>query len=251
MLLASLIIIYAACAIAGVSTIFIKKKSVLYFSLSALTFILLVVAGILSANYKNNFGSGFAIISIVSIFPLFLSLFEIKPKEIANGENLYLKKEQAEEPKTATKNEPLNKKKKFDTSKSFAASEGRIFESVAFLFSSFLLAFAGFYFGKATPFGILMCIPFAIIGIFVTLLRGNHNFFDIISNLLCYLSAGFLFGQIFAILAYSFALSNIFLVLAYLLFCGYILTTTFTKERRINIVMYVAYLLVCLAIIFM
>ena len=87
MLLVSLIIIYVACGLLDVTTIFIKKKGALYFYISALTLIFFVIAGILSANYNNYFG-GFSIISIISIFPLFLALFEKKPKEIIEEEKI-------------------------------------------------------------------------------------------------------------------------------------------------------------------
>ncbi len=249
MLLVSLIIIYVACGLLAVTTIFIKKKGALYFSISALTLIFLVIAGILSANYNNYFG-GFSIISIISIFPLFLALFEKKPKEIIEEEKIINFDSQIQEIKEENKKKK-KERKKIDFSKAFAESEGGIFESIAFFLSAFLFAFGGFYLGKETPFGLLLAIPFGIIGIFVTLLRKNHNFFDIISNVLCYMAAGFLVGQIITVLLYSSVLSNIFFAIAAFVFASYIIATTLTKERRINILMYVAFLLLCLAILFL
>ena len=252
MLLASLIIIYVASGLLEITTIFIKKKGALYFSISALTIICLVVAGILTANYNNYFG-GFSIISIISISPIFLSLFELKPKEIVEEdiENTTKNEENKNEKKNKNNKKKKKEKKKYNFSKSFAESEGRIFEGVAFLLSSFLFAFAGLYLGKETPFGFLMAIPFALIGLCITFMRKNHNFYDVISNILCYISAGFLVGQIITVLMYSFALSNILYAIASLIFASYIITTTFTKERRINILMYVSFILLCLSILFL
>ena len=253
MLLASLIIIYVASGLLGITTIFIKKKGALYFSISALTIICLVVAGILTANYNNYFG-GFSIISIISIFPIFLSLFELKPKEIVEEENIENTTQNFDtEIEEINKNNKKKKKekKKYNFPKSFAESEGRIFEGVAFLLSSFLFAFAGLYLGKETPFGFLMAIPFALIGLCITFMRKNHNFYDVISNIFCFVSAGFLVGQIITVLIYSFALSNILYAIASLIFASYIIATTFTKERRINILMYVSFILLCLSILFL
>lgn len=252
MLLASLIIIYVASGLLGITTIFIKKKGALYFSISALTIICLVVAGILTANYNNYFG-GFSIISIISISPIFLSLFELKPKEIVEEDIENTTQNFDTEIEKINKNNKKKKKekKKYNFPKSFAESEGRIFEDVAFLLSSFLFAFAGLYLGKETPFGFLMAIPFALIGLCITFMRKNHNFYDVISNIFCFVSAGFLVGQIITVLIYSFALSNILYAIASLIFASYIITTTFTKERRINILMYVSFILLCLSILFL
>ena len=252
MLLASLIIIYVASGLLGITTIFIKKKGALYFSISALTIICLVVAGILTANYNNYFG-GFSIISIISISPIFLSLFELKPKEIVEEDIENTTQNFDTEIEEINKNNKKKKKekKKYNFPKSFAESEGRIFEGVAFLLSSFLFAFAGLYLGKETPFGFLMAIPFALIGLCITFMRKNHNFLDVISNIFCFVSAGFLVGQIITVLIYSFALSNILYAIASLIFASYIIATTFTKERRINILMYVSFILLCLSILFL
>lgn len=240
----SLIIIFVASGLLSVSTIFIKKKGVLYFSLSALSLMAIIICGILSANYQNNFG-GFSIILIISFVPLFLSFFELKPKEIVKEEGV------AEENIEEKSDEKINeKKKKLNLSKAFQESEGRIFESIAFTASSFLVAFAGLYLGKETPFGLLMGIPFAIIGLFLTMLRKNHNPFDLLSNSLNFMSVGFLLGQVLAVVVYSFALPNILYSLSLLVLSGYILATTFTKERRINIILFVTLLLLCITIIF-
>lgn len=238
----SLILIFSGTGLLAISTIFLKNKGVLYFFNSALTLSFLVISAIMSANYNNNFG-GFSIFAISSILPLFLSLFEINKKEAPLEEKIdNFDSEMIQIDNKKSKNKSF--------SKSFFESEGKIFQSASFVLSSFLFAFSGLYLGKETPFGFLMALPFALIGVFTSLLKNKKNIFDIVCHALSFMSAGFLIGQIITVLIYSFAPSNILFAVAGLVFASYIITTTFTKEKRINILMYTAFLLLCLAILF-
>lgn len=258
MLMVSLILIYSVCGLLSISTIFLKKKGVLYYSISALTIMVLIVAGILSANYINNF-NGFSLISIIAIVPLFLSFIDLSSKRIEETDEQIKEelKDNAAEVVTenATQeldvaNEENGKKKKFDIVKSYSESDGKIFQSLAYLISAFLIAFAGFYLGKVSPFGMLVGLPAALIGLFIALLTKKKNLFDILSSVVCYMAVGLLIGQIVAVLIYSFAVANILFAVSSFVFAAYILTSLYTNEKRVNIILYVAMICLCLTILF-
>lgn len=265
MLMVSLILIYSVCGLLSISTIFLKKKGVLYYSISALTIMVLIVAGILSANYINNF-NGFSLISIIAIVPLFLSFIDLSSKRIEEtDEQIKETDKQVEEElkdnaaEVVTENatqeldvadEENGKKKKFDIVKSYSESDGKIFQSLAYLISAFLIAFAGFYLGKVSPFGMLVGLPAALIGLFIALLTKKKNLFDILSSVVCYMAVGLLIGQIVAVLIYSFAVANILFAVSSFVFAAYILTSLYTNEKRVNIILYVAMICLCLTILF-
>lgn len=258
MLMVSLILIYSVCGLLSISTIFLKKKGVLYYSISALTIMVLIVAGILSANYNNNF-NGFSLISIIAIVPLFLSFIDLSSKRIEETDEQVEEeiKDNAAEVVTENATQELDeandeddKKKKFDIVKSYSESDGKIFQSLAYLISAFLIAFAGFYLGKVSPFGMLVGLPAALIGLFIALLTKKKNLFDILSSIVCYMAVGLLIGQIVAVLIYSFAVANILFAVSSFVFAAYILTSLYTNEKRVNIILYVAMICLCLTILF-
>ena len=258
MLMVSLILIYSVCGLLSISTIFLKKKGVLYYSISAMTIMVLIVAGILSANYNNNF-NGFSLISIIAIVPLFLSFIDLSSKRIEETDEQVEEeiKDNAAEVVTENATQELDeandeddKKKKFDIVKSYSESDGKIFQSLAYLISAFLIAFAGFYLGKVSPFGMLVGLPAALIGLFIALLTKKKNLFDILSSVVCYMAVGLLIGQIVAVLIYSFAVANILFAVSSFVFAAYILTSLYTNEKRVNIILYVAMICLCLAILF-
>ena len=258
MLMVSLILIYSVCGLLSISTIFLKKKGVLYYSISALTIMVLIVAGILSANYNNNF-NGFSLISIIAIVPLFLSFIDLSSKRIEETDEQVEEeiKDNAAEVVTENATQELDeandeddKKKKFDIVKSYSESDGKIFQSLAYLISAFLIAFAGFYLGKVSPFGMLVGLPAALIGLFIALLTKKKNLFDILSSIVCYMAVGLLIGQIVAVLIYSFAVANILFAVSSFVFAAYILTSLYTNEKRVNIILYVAMVCLCLTILF-
>ena len=261
MLMVSLILIYSVCGILSISTIFLKKRSVIYYSISALTIMVLVVAGILSANYNNNF-NGFSLISIIAIIPLFLSFIDLSSKEEIEEkveENSDDKNDVADEitaendaQESSDVSEDIKepKKKKFDIIKSYSESNGKIFQSLAYLISAFLIAFAGFYLGKVSPFGMLVGLPAALVGLFIALITKKKNLFDVLSSVVCYMAVGLLIGQIVAVLIYSFAIANILFAVSSFIFAAYILTSLYTNEKRVNIILYVAMICLCLTILF-
>ena len=258
MLMVSLILIYSVCGLLSISTIFLKKKGVLYYSISALTIMVLIVAGILSANYNNNF-NGFSLISIIAIVPLFLSFIDLSSKRIEETDEQVEEeiKDNAAEVVTENATQELDeandeddKKKKFDIVKSYSESDGKIFQSLAYLISAFLIAFAGFYLGKVSPFGMLVGLPAALIGLFIALLTKKKNLFDILSSIVCYMAVGLLIGQIVAVLIYSFAVANILFAVSSFVFAAYILTSLYTNEKRVSIILYVAMICLCLTILF-
>lgn len=258
MLLASLIIMFVACVALMVATCFAKKRGIFFYLSSALTLALLIVVNVLSANFENGF-NGFSIILIVSIAPLFLILFGYKIKddleeenEIAEEAQEEVKEEEKEENKEVIKRE--TKVRKIKQRKSlyelFNLSNGRIFETTAFLLTSFLVAFSGLYVGKTSPFGMLLGVPMCIIGICIIYLGDREaNILDVVSCAFTYLSVGMLIGQIISALIYGFTLATLFYAIGSLCLASYILTCQYTKERRINIILYFSYIMFAIAIL--
>ena len=254
MLLASLIIMFVACVALMVATCFAKKRGIFFYLSSALTLALLIVVNVLSANYENGF-NGFSIILIVSIAPLFLILFGYKIKDNLEEENEVEEVQEEvkeEENKDVIKRE--TKVRKIKQRKSlyeiFNASNGRIFEAIAFLLTSFFVAFSGLYVGKTSPFGMLLGIPMCIIGICIIYLGDREaNILDVVSCAFTYLSVGMLVGQIISALIYGFTLATLFYAIGSLCLASYILTCWYTKERRINIILYFSFIMFAIAIL--
>ncbi len=255
MLLASLIIMFVACVALMVATCFAKKRGIFFYLSSALTLALLIVVNVLSANYENGF-NGFSIILIVSIAPLFLILFGYKIKDTLEEENEITEEAQEEvkeeENKDVIKRE--TKVRKIKQRKSlyeiFNASNGRIFEAIAFLLTSFLVAFSGLYVGKTSPFGILLGVPMCIIGICIIYLGDREaNMLDVLTYAFTYLSVGMLVGQTISALIYGFTLATLFYVIGSLCLASYILACQYTTERRINIILYFSFIMFAIAIL--
>ena len=250
MLLISLIIMFVATGLLTLATIFIKKKGALYFLMTALTLCTIIISQILSANLYNNF-NGYTIIMIISTLPLFLILINFKKEENFENSSVVSTNEKQVNNAHLEIKEKEKKKKKISLTLAYDESEGRIFESIAFFISAFLIAFAGLYLGKVTYFGFLIGIPFAILGICVTgLKKPKFNKLDIISTLLTFLAVGMLVGQIVAVLVYSINLCNILYSIGALLFSAYAITSAFTKERRINIILFASLVLFAISFLF-
>ena len=82
--MASVIILFVASGILIAVSSFTKKRGLFYFIFSSLAIVSLAVTMILSANYNNNFFF-FSIISMVSLAPLFVILFDFKKNEEVNS----------------------------------------------------------------------------------------------------------------------------------------------------------------------
>ncbi len=258
MLLASVIILFVASAILIVISSFTKKRGFYYILFSSLTIVALAVTMILSANYNNNF-FGFSIISMISLAPLFLTLFDFKSK-ISESDVEYQKRLRDYDLTAVTQNEEQKeqigkktrkvKNKKNLTLLRFYESDGRLFESLALFLSAFFIAFAGLYLGKLSPFGMLAGLPMGIIGLSITYLKDKKaNVFDVVSNTLSYVGAGMLLGQIVSVAIYSLNAASILYMIACLALASYMLTCIYTKERRINVMLYCVYLILSIAII--
>ena len=234
MLMASVIILFVASGILIAVSSFTKKRGLFYFIFSSLAIVSLAVTMILSANYNNNF-FGFSIISMVSLAPLFVILFDFKKNEEVNSADVAT----AENTKT---------KKSF--AEKFYESDARIFESVALFLSAFFVAFAGLYLGKVTPFGMLAGVPTWLVGFSVKYIQNRKaNLFDALSTAFKYAGSGMLLGQIFSAFASGFSTASILYVVASLMIASYLIASAHTKERRINVILYCAYLILSVAII--
>lgn len=250
MLMASVIISFLASAIFIAISSFTKKRGFYYILFSSLTLVSLAVTMILSANYNNNF-FGFSIISIVSLAPLFIILFDFKSR-LDGSEVEYLRQRDNEIvlSNSNQNDQQAKKRKKRNIVLLFHESEGRLFESLALFLSAFFVAFAGLYLGKVSPFGMLTCLPAGLIGLSVTYLKNREaNVFDVVSNALSYAGAGILVGQIISVLIHSFNASSILYILACLAMASYMVACVYTKERRINVILYCVYLMLAIAIL--
>ena len=245
MLMASVIISFLASAIFIAISSFTKKRGFYYILFSSLTLVSLAVTMILSANYNNNF-FGFSIISIVSLAPLFIILFDFKSR--LDGSEIEYQRQQ-DNITTQSEQQPIKTKRR-NITLLFHESEGRLFESLALFLSAFFVAFSGLYLGKVSPFGMLTCLPAGLIGLSVIYLKNREaNVFDVVSNALSYAGAGMLVGQIISVLIHSFNASSILYILACLAMASYMIACIYTKERRINVVLYCVYLMLAIAIL--
>ena len=182
---------------------------------------------------------------------------KLKPQDLDNDSVEEEVKDQEEEVKEEENKDVIKRETKVRKIKQrkslyeiFNASNGRIFEAIAFLLTSFLVAFSGLYVGKTSPFGMLLGIPMCIIGICIIYLGDREaNILDVVSCAFTYLSVGMLIGQIISALIYGFTLATLFYVIGSLCLASYILACQYTTERRINIILYFSFIMFAIAIL--
>lgn len=242
MLMIAMILMMSASALLAVAICFTKKNKFLNFLLKATFFIALICSAVVCANYKNNF-SGYSVLLILSVVPMFLNLFDLK-SYLENKQ-----KQSIEESQQINENEQFEEKPPKKPSL-FLSSNGKILTSIATLMSATAIGFAGLYIGVETVYGFLIGLAFAFAGTFLLLIiKKSFNIFDLAGYFLQILASGILIGQIITGLMYSFALANILYACGALLFCVYVAISNFLKSNYDHLAYLVAMLMLFVTII--
>lgn len=254
MLKVAMICMLVAVVILAVSVSLMKKNSSLTFLLKVLALIALVSLGFIVANYKDNF-SGFSILLILGIMPMFLSTFDLKQmletkkKETAQAQDIPAEEEIAEQSEN-----PKEKPKKKGTKTHFlnflVQSNGNILSAIGLFLSAICISISTLYIGKESVlgFGIGLLVGLAVT--FVMLSLGKlKNPFDATSFCLFVASAGLMLGNIILAFMYSFAITNILFCLGALLFGAYAVLQTKFNKNYFNPIYYASVILFFLSIL--
>lgn len=227
MLLIAVILMFVASASLSVALCFVNEKK---FStpINLLHFISIVCLGLTAITYSNAF-NGYSILLILSVMPLFFTVFdfkfEIKPNNI---------------------DREIQSQKTFDL--------GKIIESLAYLLSAFCIAFCSLYLGKESPFGFMagIALGFALTFLHFIIKKQSMttNLFDFLQKLFTFIGVGLLLGAIITTLLYSVALTNILFSISCLLYATYIVLNIYIPNKYNHVVMTVALMILFVGLVF-
>ena len=200
MLKVSVVCLLAATIIFAILGCFVKKNTPAFFLLKASSIMSLAFFAMLCANYKQSF-DGYSILLILSVFPAFITLFDLK-SYIDN------KKEQKtnEEIFAEANNLPTKQKKESKLLK----SNGQILFGLATLLSAICISIASLYKGVESvySFGLGISIGFALTFLAI-IIKKNLPAFDVLNLFFIFISTGLLLAQIMMVLLYSTVLANL------------------------------------------
>lgn len=212
MLIISLICLLAATVIFALVSCFVKKNSPAFFLLKAASIMSLAFFAMLCANYKNSF-DGYSILLILSVFPAFVTLVDLKSyidqkKEEKTAEEIF-----------AEENDLPKKQKKQSR---LLQSNGQILFGVAALLSAVCISIASLYKGVESvySFGLGISIGFSLTFLSI-IIKKNLPAFDLLNFLLIFVSAGLLLAQILMVVLYSTALANLIFCAGAAVICLY------------------------------
>ena len=227
MLKVAMICMLVAVVILAVSVSLMKKNSSLTFLLKVLALIALVSLGFIVANYKDNF-SGFSILLILGVMPMFLSTFDLKQmleakqKETANQQESAVKEKVVAEQPQHTNKKTKKKGSRPQFLNFFVQSNGNLLSAIGLFLSAICISISTLYIGKESVLGIGIGL---LVGLAVTLvmlaLGKLKNPFDATAFCLFVASAGLMLGNIILAFMYSFATTNIMFCIGALLFGVY------------------------------
>ena len=265
MLRVSMICLLVATVALAVGVVLARKNNSLSFLLKTFTLIALVCLGIVVANYKDDF-SGFSILVILSILPMFLALVEIRPPqspenaqnlpseqpkqqdEEQNASEIAEQAETAEETEETQEDTSKKKKKKAKTSK-FFQSNGKLPLAIALFLSAVCLSVSTLYVGKETFLGAILAVAIGIAFTFLMLaLKKISNPYDILSTFLIFASIGAMVANIIMALLYSISLTNIMFCIGCLLFGIYAGLNIKFSKTYLTLIYYTSTIFLFLAI---
>ncbi len=226
-MLITVISLFVACIILSVGICFVNKNKFSYLFMFMFALIALVCLGVTCTAYNNSF-SGYSILLIISVLPIFLTLFgryeadfSLK-KDIKNIEQETIQKTQKPEEIKFIKTCNLLK-------------------GLGFFVSTIALAFCGLYLGKETFFGMLFALAFGLSATFLEIVvkkeykKHRSEFWGIfLDRIFYYLSVGLLISSILLVLLYSINLTSILFVLGSLMYIAYIVIELFAKNSKFN-----------------
>lgn len=221
MLLIAVILMSVATLATLVALCISKRGGKVFFALKTLLYICLICLGVSIASYKNNF-SGFTLLLILSVVPMFLSLISLNENQPENEENYQNNQE----------NYIKNAKKS-----AFFEKMAQILPKTAFMLSSLCVAISALYIGKETPFGILLGIAFACAMAFLDFIikKRRFSFFDFCLKFMLFLGAGLALGAVIPVLLYSFTLPNILFAIGLIVYASYFILENYFSVNYVNI----------------
>lgn len=228
MLMLATICMFGATLVLSVTDCFLKKHKAMSFLLQLFALTSLFCGTVALAHLKNNF-SLYSILLIASIFPQFLTIFDLK--EI-------LKKQKNKKDLQKNEENLQNSNKKLSNFEKFGQSNGKLFSSLGIFLSSTILSVCGLILGLETIWLYVLSLAIALFCLFLTLiLKKNLNIFDFITYIFIFLSVGLCISQILTVLVYSFNLKNILYCLGILCYAIYsICFITFKKFNYSNLI---------------
>ncbi len=234
LLLIAIICLFVACISVAVGICFVKRNKFVYLILHTSLLILLIVLGLLCITHQETF-SGYSILLILSILPLFLTLFDnyetkFKTEDFSNGQDFENDKELDENNKNVV------------TFKYFC----NLAKGIGYTLSALALSFCALYLGKETVFGVLLAFAIGLTLTFLSLIiKKNFSFKSIKKFLLkfCeqfsyFFAIGLLFASVMLAFLYSFSIQNILFALGALSYIVHICLEMKFKNSRYNHLIY-------------
>ena len=276
MLIVAIVCMAVAVVALGVGLCFVKTNKVLFPLLSSFLLISLVCLGICATAYKNNF-SGFAILLIVSICPLFaiVNLPQKNEEDIKEDEKNDKALEPAKNLNATNKNvSELNSVESLETSKNainnikksaknanfqaFMPVLTEFLRGIAYFLSALAITFCGLFIGKES--WIVFALGFSI-GLTLTFLdfiikkddkekNIKTLLFTYLQKILIFTSVGLLLGALLLPLLYSFSTSNILFAIGCLAYAFHILLQKYFKSSFNHLPYILAMLLLFASILF-
>ena len=212
MLIVSVICLLAATIIFALVGCFVKKSTPAFFILKAASIMSLAFFAMLCANYKQSF-DGYSILLILSVFPAFLTLIDLKSY-------IDQKREQKTSEEIFADANNLPKKQKKDGK--LLQSNGQILFGVAALLSAICISVSSLYKGVESvySFGLGLSIGFALTFLAI-IIKKNLPAFDLLNLFLIFISVGLLLAQILMVVLYSTALANLIFCAGAVIVCIY------------------------------
>lgn len=183
----------------------------------------LICLGIVTANYSANFNA-FSILVIISIIPLFITLFKLNIYKAKNDEN------QEEKDSRENKNKTLTS----------------ILKGTGFLLSSICLSFAVLYIGLET-------FTIALLGLFIGLaltfwdailmktyeIKKKYGFLtEFGANFIQFFSVGLFLSCALSSVMYAFVLKSALFAIGAIILAAHIILNRYVKIKYVNIVYY-------------
>ncbi len=213
-------LVAAACLVFAVLNCFIKRNNQYFALLKGLGLMTLICLGLTSASYKNAF-DGYSILLVISLLPVFVTLYTFSSTEKAQTEN----KTEFQDEIGTVQNYDFAKQRK--TTKRFTLSKISILlNGAAYLASTACIVFCGLYIGVESVFGYLAGLFLGVAATFLEFLIKKQNVKDnlitFFGKMLFFVSIGLLLTAIIQVLLYAADVTNILFSCALLAYAVYL-----------------------------
>lgn len=241
----SLGLVAAASLVFAVLNCFVKRDNQYFSLLRGLGLITLICLGLTSASYQNAF-DGYSILLIISVLPLFITLFNFSSAEKTEKQS-----QQFQDDLGTVENYGFNKKQK----KHFSLSKISILlYGAAYLASTACIVFCALYIGVESVFGYLAGLFLGVAATFLEFLIKKQNIkgnvITFFGKMLYFVSIGLLLTAIIQILLYATTLTNILFACAMLAYAVAIAFEAEFPNRYAHLAHYAAMFLLFASIVF-